>query len=209
MQMIVGNTWVTERNTGQRVDVVLTEQTEGEWTVYKLMKQDCELGHVSFKLKVITDADLATRHHFSVEKVQKVWHGLPYLYYGPVKDNVIADKVYIKWICSSYSDQYRGSGIKLMQSVIEKSLLLGCKGRVDFNAAESMEFYYSMGFRSFDDSINAQLEEAFQKAALEGGRVKPFPMESSQMYLPEKGLSSWKETIQKEPILTPELMCDF
>lgn len=202
--MIVGNTWVTERNTGQRIYVDLTEQADKEWTVYRLMKQDCELGNVIFKLKVITEADLKTRNHFTVEKVHKVWQGLPYLYYGPVKDNVISNKVYIQWIDSSHGDKYRGAGTRLVQSVIEKSLRLGCNGRVDFNAAESFEFYYSIGFRSFDDSINAQLEEAFQEAALEGGRVEESPMESNQMYLPEEGISSWKETILREPILMPE-----
>lgn len=202
--MIVGNTWITERSTGQRISVDLTEHADDGWTVYSLMKQDCELGNVKFKLKIITEADLKTRNHFTVEKVQKVWHGLSYLYYGPVKDNVIADKVYIQWIGSSQRDKYRGSGTRLIQSVIEKSLRLGCNGRVDFNAGESYEFYYSIGFRSYDDSINAELEEAFQKAALEGTRVKAFPMGSNQMYLPEEGISSWKETILREPILLSE-----
>jgi hypothetical protein len=196
--MIIGSTWITDTN-NQRINVDLIEESSGEMTVYKLMKQDDEIGDVRFKFKKITAEDQATRHHFTAEKVQLVWQGKRYLFYGPVKNGMIADKVYIEWIGAN--PNYKGIGTRLMQSIIEKSLLLGCDGRVDLNAAGAYEFYYSLGLRSIDSSINAQLEASFQKAAEKGGKAELLPYPSTQMYLPKEALTAWREKILKDPIL--------
>jgi hypothetical protein len=198
--MIIGTTWVTDATTDQHITVDLVEKSAGEKTIYTLMNQDHEIGSVRFTYRKITEEDLATRHHFTEEKVQLVWQGIRYLYYGPVKNGVIADKVYIEWIGAS-SAKYKGIGTRLLQSVIEKSLLLGCDGRVDLNAAEAFEFYYFNGFRSFDPVINAQLEATFHKFIEEGGKAKLLPYPSNQMYLPKEALPTWKEKILREHIL--------
>jgi hypothetical protein len=200
--MIVGSTWVLDLQTQQQIPVNVVEQTEEDTTTYKLMDKEAEVGQVIFKIKKIIEKDVAScsqiTKEMTDEKVQHIWHGEKYLFYGPVKDRAIVDKVYIQWICSS-NTRYKYAGTKLMQSVVEKSLLSKCEGRVDLNAAESYEFYYSIGLRSVDTEVNAILETAL-KTRTKGQRVMVW-VSSNQMYIPQEALIKLKETISKDPIL--------
>jgi hypothetical protein len=200
MTKLVGVASIIDMSTQSPVVAQLYEEKESnQFRTYKMVYNEKEIGHVRFKHIKISEAGINKSLYQTTHKVKLGLQGENYPFYGHPKDDKIVNKLYVEWISSSKG--FNGIGKALIQAVFERSLSK-CKGRVDLNAAEAFEFYYSQGFRSIDEETNQELEKAFNEAKEKGqSRCPSLLLSSSQMYLPEDQIVKWNEKISKNPIL--------
>lgn len=206
MTTLVGQA-VIKDSAQSTVNANLFEEKDSDcFSKYSMIYHDKEIGYVRFKEIQISEKDVSNISEYqTVGKVKITLQGENYPFYGHPREGKIASKLYVEWISSS-SKEFHGVGKALIQAVVERSLSK-CEGRVDLNAAEAFEFYFSQGFRSIDDQTNQELEKAFQKAKEQGqSHCPPLCLSSTQMYLPEDQIENWKEKIAQHPILTSVIL---
>lgn len=197
---VLGRSVLTDKKTGEKINVAITRDTPFEDDKeYRKIFGHC---YRIWELK----KDLTKNELGSMRISQGDCQGKPSLY--------------INKMGSDYP-KTKGVGTLLHQIAIERSIMLGCEGRVHFNTNgyDSDAFHYKNGFRVYstgsenfpeyelmtpdeaNEAIRAEVELAKKENRSATMEDKLDETNGIEMYLPDEAIAKWKEKIAQSPCL--------